>query len=107
MSYEGKIADLPVEEFPQRFGVVTVRGAEVVELLDDEGNVISEPNPQERKTPVGDNRMARVLLDPAQYHMDLQSVAEGQKMEVYSSLNLVLRRKAKTNNFKAVLQTIR
>ena len=32
------------------------------------GNVISDPNPAERKTPVGDGRVARVLLDPAQYH---------------------------------------
>mmetsp|Transcript_120870 Transcript_120870/g.386021 ORF Transcript_120870/g.386021 Transcript_120870/m.386021 type:complete len:1036 (-) Transcript_120870:49-3156(-) len=104
--YEGKIADLSVSEFPERFGVVTLRGAEVTELLDEEGNVISDPNPAERKSPVGDNRILRVLLDPAQYHADLESVADGKK-EVYSSLNLVLRRKPKENNFKAILQTIR
>ena len=34
------------------------------------GNVISDPNPAERKTPVGDGRVARVILDPAQYHQD-------------------------------------
>ena len=36
------------------------------------GNVISDPNPAERKTPVEDGRVARVLLDPAQYHQDIQ-----------------------------------
>merc|ERR1719199_38022 len=104
--YEGKVADLSVSEFPERFGVVLFRGAEVTELLDDEGNVINEPNPAERKTPVGDNRVARVLLDPAQYHLDLEAVGEGRR-EVYNSFNLVMRRKPKENNFKAILETIR
>lgn len=61
-------------------------------MLDDEGNVISDPNPSERKTPVGDGRVARVLLDPAQYHLDLEGMAAG-KEEIYSTLNLVIRRK--------------
>jgi intron-binding protein aquarius len=104
--YTGKVGDLSVSEFPEKFGVVTLRGAEVTELCDEEGNVVSDPNPAERKTPVGDNRVARVLLDPAQYHTDLESVGEG-KREVYTSLNLVMRRKPKENNFKAILQTIR
>ena len=89
------------------------------------GNVISDPNPAERKTPVGDGRVARVLLDPAQYHQamlgganfhkkhvtdkslntctspfkhistawqDLEGMAAG-KQEIYSTLNLVMRRK--------------
>merc|ERR1719330_614421 len=89
-----------------KFGIRALRGAEVTELVDEEGNVISDPNPAERRTPVGDNRVLRVLLDPAQYHADLDAVADG-KEEVYSSLNLVMRRKPKENNFKAILHTIR
>jgi len=104
--YEGKVGDLPVSEFPVKFGVTALRGAEITELLDDEGNNISDPNPAERKTPVGDTRVARVLLDPAQYHMDLESMADGKK-EVYNTLNLIVRRKPKENNFKAILDTIR
>jgi len=104
--FDGSVKDLTVSEFPEKFGVISLRGAEVTELLDDEGNVISDPNPAERKTPVGDNRMARVLLDPAQYHQDLESVAAG-KNEVYTTLNLIIRRKPKENNFKAILHTIR
>merc|ERR1719359_1388690 len=75
--YDGKVADLSVSEFPERFGITLFRGAEVTEILDDEGNVINEPNPAERKDPVGDGRVARVLLDPAQYHLDLEAVSEG------------------------------
>jgi len=104
--FEGKVSDLSVSEFPERFGITVFRGGEVTELLDDEGNVINDPNPAERKTPVGDNRVARVLLDPAQYHLDLEAVSEGRP-EVYNSFNLVLRRKPKENNFKAILETIR
>jgi len=104
--FEGKVHELSVSEFPQRFGVVTLRGAEVTEILDEEGNVINDPNPSERKTPVGDNRVARVLLDPAQYHTDLETIAEG-RTDVYSTLNLIVRRKPKENNFKAILETIR
>jgi len=104
--FEGKVIDLAVDEFPKKFGVTALRGAEVLELLDEEGNVISDPNPAERRTPVGEMRVARVLLDPAQYHVDLESVADG-KSQVYNSLNLIVRRKPKENNFKAILQTIR
>jgi len=104
--YEGGVKSLSVSEFPEKFGVMTLRACEITELLDEEGNVVSDPNPSERKTPVGDHRVARVLLDPAQYHADLEAVAEG-KREVYTSLNLIVRRKPKENNFKAILQTIR
>lgn len=105
--YEGKLQNLSVSEFPGAFGVKALRGAEITELLDEEGNVINEPNPAERKTPVGDNRVIRVLLDPAQYHADLEAVAEGKMSDVYSTLNCVMRRKPKENNFKAILHTIR
>jgi len=105
--YEGKPNELSVADFPVKFGVTTLRGCEITELLDDEGNVISDPNPGNRQTPVGDNRIARVLLDPAQYHMDLEATADGKRSDVYSSLNLIMRRKPKENNFKAILQTIR
>jgi hypothetical protein len=43
-----------------------------------------------------------VLLDPSQYHRDMQRhTAEGGE-ETYSTFTLVVRRKAKENNFKAV-----
>ena len=42
---------LPAAVVRQGFGVIAVRGAEVVELLDQEGVCISEPNPLKRKLP--------------------------------------------------------
>jgi intron-binding protein aquarius len=44
-------------------------------------------------------------LDTAQYYQD-QALLEEQG-DVYSTFNLVIRRKAKENNFKSILETIR
>ena len=54
-----------------------------------------------------DRRTLRVLLDPSQYYVDTKRHVEEGGDDVYSSFNLVVRRKAKENNFKAVLETIR
>jgi hypothetical protein len=39
--------------------------------------------------------------------MDMDAVVDGQREDPYPTFNLLLRRSAKENNFKAVLQTIR
>ena len=41
---------------------------------------------------------SQVNLDPAQYHSDLKQGGPGAS--VYEGMNLVIRRKAKENNFK-------
>jgi intron-binding protein aquarius len=60
-------------------------------------------SPDERKTgAVGSKRKLRLHLDPAQYYQDMRD-----GVDCYEALNLVVRRNAKENNFKAILQTIR
>ena len=49
-----------------------------------------------------DRRTLRVLLDPSQYHIDAKRHLDEGAEDIYSSFNLVVRRKAKENNFKAV-----
>lgn len=51
-------------------------------------------------------RILNVEIDPVQYQEDLEAGinAEG---EVYGNFQLVIRRKPKENNFKAVLQSIK
>jgi len=53
---------------------------------------------------VGDTRTLKLRVDPAQYHLDMKT-----SNDVYSAdcLNILVRRKAKENNFKAVLETVR
>ena len=59
--------------------------------------------PDERKSgAVGNQRRLRLHLDPAQYYADMRD-----GVDCYESLNLLVRRNAKENNFKAILHTIR
>ncbi|KAF1743708.1 LOW QUALITY PROTEIN: hypothetical protein MXB_1243, partial [Myxobolus squamalis] len=76
--------------FPSKFqyGIISVRGAEVVGMMDEDGNVLNEGSEYKRK----DNQCSyRIALDPNQY----------------LNFNVIIRRKPKENNFKAVLETIR
>ena len=61
--------------------------------------------PDTRKTGrAGDRRTLKVKLDPAAYFGDMKSGSDVYSAE---SLNILVRRKGKENNFKAVLETIR
>lgn len=51
---------------------------------------------------VGNKRTLRLRLDPAQYHADMKAADM-----VYETVNLLIRRSAKENNFKGILETIR
>jgi hypothetical protein len=60
------------------------------------------------QTPVGITRTARVLLDSAQYQLDVNQLGGSEAFEnLYGSINLVVMRKPEENNFKAILETIR
>ncbi|KAJ9068376.1 hypothetical protein DSO57_1029333 [Entomophthora muscae] len=96
-------------DFCQHFGLTHVRGCEVLDVLGDDGCPIDEvgkPHIENRhaymKSP---QRTIRVALDPNQYQQDRRS-SKGNK-DVYETINVVVRRKPKENNFKAVLDTIR
>eukprot|EP01069_Polyplicarium_translucidae_P006192 Polyplicarium_translucidae@DN2920_c2_g1_i1.p1 len=94
--------------FPVTLGVLHVRGCEVTELVDEEGNSITDVNPMERKDPVGDLRTIRCTIDTAQYQLDVDTIMKKEGFEdMYGRFNLLVRRKPAANNFKAVLQTIR
>lgn len=49
-----------------------------------------------------------MLLDPAQYKLDVEAKQSGAiDKSVYNTFNIVLKRKAQENNFKAILECIR
>ena len=87
-------------------GLRYVRGCEIIEIRDEENKLMNDFTgrvlPEERGAPAGTKRTLIVTLDPAQYVEDIESGCK-----VYDSFNLLLRRKAKENNFKAVLESIR
>ena len=50
--------------------------------------------------------MSSNRLDCSQYKSDMDRVSQGSE-DVYDTFNILMRRKPKENNFKAVLETIR
>ena len=91
--------------FLDRFNVL-VRGCEIEGMLDAEGHVIEE-GPEPKPELPGYTRTFRVWLDTNQYQTDMQAVLNESLPDPYESFNLIVRRKPKENNFKAVLATIR
>ena len=99
----------------EKFGLRHVRGAEVIDIRDGYGTYLKEfrsrnPNPREDdkppKTVTGTRRIFTLALDTAQYQMDVNKQKEGGE-NVYNRLNVLVRREAKENNFKAILACIR
>ncbi|XP_033229420.1 RNA helicase aquarius isoform X2 [Belonocnema kinseyi] len=91
--------------FVPQVGLSTVRGCEVEGMLDSNGRVI-EDGPEPRPILPGDTRIYRVWLDSNQYRVDMDNASHGRE-DVYEGFNIIMRRKPKENNFKAVLETIR
>eukprot|EP00466_Bigelowiella_natans_P014616 jgi/Bigna1/85349/estExt_fgenesh1_pg.C_30315 len=92
---------------PKELGIKYVRGCEVRIVLDEEKSMIGERKKDGTlREGVGDLRTYKVEMDTAQYQMDMTAVVDG-KDDVNQTFNLLVKRKAKENNFKAVLATIR
>merc|ERR1712110_493093 len=77
-----------------------VRGCEVEGLLDENGRVVEEFAVEKPRFSSG-NRTFRVLLDCNQYYTDMDATSKGGE-DVYSSFNVLMRRKPKENNFPEV-----
>nr|POF00453.1 intron-binding protein aquarius [Quercus suber] len=96
---------------PQRLGLQYVRGCEIIEVRDEEGTLMNDFTGRikrdEWKPPKGELRTVTVALDTAQYHMDFSNIAEKGADDVYGTFNILMRRKPKENNFKAILESIR
>ncbi|XP_043929809.1 RNA helicase aquarius isoform X2 [Protopterus annectens] len=94
------------KSFVEQTGLIYVRGCEVQGMLDDKGRVIEE-GPEPKPELKGDLRTFRVFLDPNQYQQDMTNTIQSGAEDVYENFNIIMRRKPKENNFKAVLETIR
>eukprot|EP00061_Rhincodon_typus_P019061 g48504.t1 len=94
------------QPFAEQYGLVFVRGCEIQGMLDEKGRVI-EDGPEPKPKLKGDSRTYRVWLDPNQYQQDMSFSVQSGAEDVYETFNIIMRRKPKENNFKAVLETIR
>ncbi|KAL8702096.1 MAG: hypothetical protein Q9224_000180 [Gallowayella concinna] len=90
------------------FGLRHLRAAEVEQVLDDDGRVIREIPGAETNGYTRKPRLRRLIvkLDTAAWKFDIERKVEG-KPDVYESLNVVVRRKGRENNFNKTLETIR
>ncbi|KAI9049183.1 hypothetical protein LZ554_007030 [Drepanopeziza brunnea f. sp. 'monogermtubi'] len=88
----------------QKLGLKYVRTAEVTQVLDDKGRSLRDQNAQNGH---GRPRLRRlqVKLDAAMYKADQERVASG-KPDITESMNLVVRRRGRENNFKPILESI-
>ncbi|KAE8913815.1 hypothetical protein PF005_g11945 [Phytophthora fragariae] len=84
--------------FPENFGVQYVRAAEIVVVFDAAGNAINDENPVCK----GSKRVFKLVLDGVQYKKDLET----GHLESYEQVNVLVRRKPRENNFKAILDTV-
>lgn len=90
----------------QKLGVVAVRSAEVVQILDDKGRAIRDSSAYFDGHSRSPTRRIRLKLDSTMYKRDMQRASAG-KPDVYESINLVMRRSGRENNFRPVLESIK
>lgn len=86
----------------------TLRCAEVVSVQDDNGRPLRrEQDNHDHDDDFGRPRQRRLILrlDTAAYKQD-KDRADAGKGDVYDSINVIVRRKARENNFKAALESI-
>ncbi|TMW67331.1 hypothetical protein Poli38472_012447 [Pythium oligandrum] len=100
MGYNSTTADeSSTGHFAEDFGVMYVRCAEVLEVLDEDDVVLHvDDHPQGK----GRKRAFKVALDGEQYKKDLE---DGQ-LGAYEYTNLLVRRNTRTHHSRAVLETI-
>ena len=81
-----------------------------MEVRDGEGTLLNDFRARwsDGHAPVGPSGYERTFvleLDAAQYQLDVDR--GGSENDVYSSLNVLMRRRPKENNFKSILECIR
>jgi intron-binding protein aquarius len=93
--------------FTDRPSLTHVRTADVVQVLDENGRVLREPQQNSENGFTRRPRIRRLLLnlDAATFQADSDKQSQG-KREIYPLINVIVRRKGRENNFKPMLQTM-
>ncbi|KAK4692940.1 intron-binding protein aquarius, partial [Lecanoromycetidae sp. Uapishka_2] len=88
-------------------GLLSLRTAEVVQILDENGRSIRESPPDQINGSGHRPRIRRLIvnIDPAAFKTDSE-LKEMGRTDVYESINVIVRRNQRENNFKKQLETI-
>ncbi|KAI9704038.1 MAG: hypothetical protein M1820_005660 [Bogoriella megaspora] len=91
-----------------KLGIKYIRCAEVMQVQDEKGRPLREQSANQTDGFERRVRQRRLILrlDPVAYQEDIDRSASG-KPDVYESINLLIRRRARENNFKPVLESIK
>ncbi|KAF2672611.1 P-loop containing nucleoside triphosphate hydrolase protein [Microthyrium microscopicum] len=91
-----------------KMGLRCLRVAEVVEVQDEKGKPLRDNRPQDEDDEVRKPRQLRIILrlDPHAFKND-QDRKDKNKPDVYQSMNLLVRRRSRENNFKSILESIK
>ncbi|KAH8154238.1 uncharacterized protein LAJ45_02006 [Morchella importuna] len=87
----------------EKFGIKCLRAAEVMQVLDQDGRQLRSGEGQVRRS--GGRCRLHVKLDTEMYRIDADHIKAG-KPDVYDSINVLIKRKGRENNFKPVLESI-
>ncbi|KAL4902838.1 hypothetical protein BDW74DRAFT_157713 [Aspergillus multicolor] len=92
---------------PQTPGILHVRSADIVQVLDENGRPLREPASGQTNGYRSRPRVRRLLvnLDPAAFKADRNRISQG-KPDIYPLINVVARRRGRENNFKTILETM-
>lgn len=90
-------------------GLRTLRCAEVINVLDENGRVLRrDQDAQDQLEGFARAKQRRLLLRlDAETYKSYKERADASKGDVYESVNVIVRRGARENNFKSVLESIR
>lgn len=86
----------------EKLGLVSVRAAEVIQVLDDKGRAIRDAQAYFDGHSRSESRKIQLRLDAEAYKEDTEA-----RRDVYDGINLLMRRSGRENNFKPVLESIR
>jgi len=86
----------------EKLGLVSVRAAEVIQVLDDKGRAIRDAQAYFDGHSRSDSRKIQLRLDAEAFKVDTEG-----KGDIYDGINLLIRRSGRENNFKPVLESIR
>ncbi|KAL2803232.1 hypothetical protein BJX63DRAFT_412680 [Aspergillus granulosus] len=88
-------------------GIVHLRTAHVIQVLDENGRPLREPTSGQTNGYKSRPRIRRLLvnLDPNAFKADKDRNMQG-KPDIYPLINVIARRKGRENNFKSILETM-
>ncbi|KAM5468181.1 hypothetical protein MauCBS54593_004922 [Microsporum audouinii] len=94
-------------EFKDSISILHVRTGAVVQILDDNGRPLRDTTQSRANGYPQRPRLRRLLvnLDAVSYKADLDRVQKG-KPDIYNSMNVLVRRRSRENNFRPILETM-